>query len=259
LIINDFKPAISLFQKVGLKIKYWSNDSSLRKIHSKTDMKTEADMRAHDFIFSGLSKLFSGTPIISEENFNHEDARPETYWLVDPIDGTASWYEGYKGYVTQAAFIEDSKPIFGVIYAPELQKTWVGLKGEGAKLNGSIIRNAPLSKKLIFIDNTKNPHGITKKLMDIMDSDDYLECGSLGLKSVFVADGTADLFIKDVVVRDWDLAPAYVILNEVGCCLSLTNGEDYVFNGPMEKNEGFVVARNSSLLRKVISSLNTIK
>ena len=255
---KDFKPVVSLFEEIGSKIKSWADDSSLRKIHSKIDMKTEADMQAHDFIFSRLKNLYPGITIISEENFNDKLTRPETYWLVDPIDGTASWYDGFKGYVTQASFIENSKPVFGIIYAPELKKTWTGLKGKGGYLNGKKIHNLSLSKNYTFIDNTKHPHGITKKLMQVMNSDKYFESGSLGLKSALVASGTADIFVKDVVVRDWDLAPAYVILEEVGCCLALTDGKDYVFKGAIEKKDGFIVARNKKLLNMVVKSLNII-
>ena len=62
---------------------------------------------------------------------------------------------------------------------------------------------------------------LIKHLMEIMGTDCYYESGSIGLKSVLVADGTADLFVKDVNVRSWDLSPGHfknlglkVVLNE---------------------------------------------
>ena len=54
--INDFKSVIPIFKKIGSKIKIWRNDPKFRQIHSKMHMKTEADLRSHDFIFSRDSK-----------------------------------------------------------------------------------------------------------------------------------------------------------------------------------------------------------
>ena len=81
----------------------------------------------------------------------------------------------------------------------------------------------------------------------------YLECGSIGLKSVLVADGTVDVFVKDVLVRDWDIAPADIILTEVGGSISLLNGEKYLYSGSYVKENGFIVARDESLSMKIIS------
>ena len=80
----------------------------------------------------------------------------------------------------------------------------------------------------------------------------------MGLKAVLVADGTADLFVKDVVVRDWDLAPAAVILKEVNGVLLQADGKDYPFSDSFEKDIGFVIARDEKLSSEVISYLATI-
>ena len=97
---KEFLSVIPLFKDIGSNIKTWRKDPNFRQIHSVLGMKTEADLRSHDFIFSKLTKLFPGVEIISEENFSDNFSRPNSYWLVDPIDGTASWYNGFNGYVT---------------------------------------------------------------------------------------------------------------------------------------------------------------
>ena len=56
------------------------------------------------------------------------------------------------------------------------------------------------------------------------------------------------MFVKDVCVRDWDLAPVAVILNEVGGCLMQASGEPYCFDGSFTKDSGFIIARDSALL-----------
>lgn len=254
LISNEYKPVLELVAHVGKNLVTWQNDETLREIHSEENFKTEADYQAHQILTKGLSELFPQVPIISEEDSFHDNQRPEKYWLIDPIDGTASWYGGYKGFVSQAALIINARPVFGVIHAPRFKSTWCAQTGKGAFLNGALIQKLFSHDRLMFIDNTPEPHGITKKLMDSFGSKLYLECGSIGLKSVLVADGSVDVFVKDVEVRDWDLAPVDVILSEVGGCICLLNGDRYLYEGSFKKENGFIISRNHSLMSKIVES-----
>ncbi len=253
LMSSKFKPVLELVAEVGKKLVAWQSDGALREIHSEKDFKTEADRQAHEILNKGLSRLFPNVPVISEEDASHLDERPEKYWLIDPIDGTASWYNGFNGFVSQVALIVNGRPIFGVIHSPRMGATWSAEVGCGAYLNGVLLPKLTTHDRIMFVDNTPCAHGITKRLMESLDTRAYLECGSMGLKSVLVADGTVDAFVKDVVVRDWDLAPVDVILNEVGGGICLLNGGPYVYTGSYEKSGGFIVARDESLMLQILS------
>lgn len=250
--LADFSPVMALMEEVGRQIVAWRTDSALRHLHSEVDFKTEADRRAHDLICDGLTRLYQDVGIISEESPVHNSVRPDAYWLIDPIDGTASWYHGFDGFVTQAAFIEKGVPKFGVVHAPVLGKTWTAVKGGGACVNGRPLPMLISGERLIVTDNTREPHGVSQDIVALLDATGYLESGSLGMKSVLVADGAADLFVKDVCVRDWDIAPAAVILHEVGGHLLLADGSPYVFDGAFEKSNGFIVARDAALMGRAV-------
>jgi 3'(2'), 5'-bisphosphate nucleotidase len=254
LISNKFKPVLELVSEIGRKLVVWQDEADLRVMHSEEAFKTEADRQAHEILSNGLATLFPNIPVISEEDMSHSHKRPSEYWLIDPIDGTASWYNGFNGFVSQAALIINGIPIFGVIHAPKMESTWCAESGKGAFLNGALLPRLISNNRIRFVDNTPRPHGITKRLMERLNAKDYLECGSIGLKSVLVADGTVDVFVKDVVVRDWDLAPVDVILKEVGGGICLLNGTEYCYFGSYEKRGGFLVARNKSLIGKILSS-----
>ena len=212
----DLKNILDIFTNVGDQICSWREKYPYRKIVEPSEFKTEADLKAHNMISEALYKFDSGIEIVSEESAFHSLIRPKTYWLIDPIDGTASWYEGFDGFVTQAALIVNDVPEFGVIYAPALKTLWYGIRNKGAFKNGERLNLISETEKIKIIDNTSKPHGITKFIYDSLKANEYIECGSLGLKSVKVADGTADIFIKDVPVRDWDIAPADVSVSELG-------------------------------------------
>jgi 3'(2'), 5'-bisphosphate nucleotidase len=250
---------LPVMEDVGGQILSWRNEAAFMHLHSVVEFKTEADKRAHQLIFSALNKLFPGIEILSEESSMPQSDRPDAYWLIDPIDGTASWYHGFDGFVTQAAYIEHGLPMFGIIHAPVLNKTWSAFRGSGAYLNNKPLPLLQVGKRLLVTDNTREPHGIAKMLIKHLNATGYLESGSLGLKSVMVAEGTADLFVKNVVVRDWDIAPAEVILHEVGGQVCLTDGSPYSFNGDFEKRTGFIVARDHDLMNKTVCFFKKIQ
>ena len=68
-----------------------------------------------------------------------------------------------------------------------------------------------------------------------------------------MADGSADLFVKDITFRDWDIAPVILIMEEVGGVLIDLDGKQIKLSGSFEKNNGLVVARDSILSKKVVN------
>ena len=259
----DFKRLDELIDGVKLigdKINQWRNDEQLKKIREPKDFKTEADFKASALLKELIFKYDKNAVVISEEDEVFSINRPNAYWLIDPIDGTASWYEGFDGFVTQVAYIVNTTPVLGIVYAPALKKVWWGLAGQGAFLNGHQLNKPKRGHvdNIRLVDNYPEPRRIAKKLYEGMDNiSHYIESGSLGLKSVLVADGGADLFVKDVVIRDWDIAPAYVLLKELDCHLSDLKGKEISFSGVHDKLDGLLVATNSDLANKVIAYIKT--
>lgn len=222
----------------------------------------EADMAAHDLLVTALERAYPGVPVVSEEDVEHCEQRPSCYWLIDPIDGTASWSSGYAGFVCQLALIEASAVAFSAIHAPVLRRTWTCVPGHGAFLNG--VRLPPLRPRasdsdsdshLVVVDNYAQPRGISAEVMAWLGTAHYLESGSIGLKAALVATGEADVFVKDVVVRDWDVAPALALVQEVGGDVRRGDGDPYVLSGPYDKPQGVLVTSGHALGDRVGSWL----
>ena len=245
---------VPVLEELGRKLLGWRSDAAARSLHSRPDFKTEADRRADAFIKERLAALFPGVPVWSEEDATHGDARPLAYWLIDPIDGTASWYDGFPGFVTQAALIVDGWPQAGVIHAPATKQTWTARAGDGAWRDGRRLPRLVPQDRCIVVDNTPAPHGVAAGLTRLLPATGYRESGSLGLKATLVGDGTVDLFVKRVTVRDWDMAPVAVLLAETGGSLLRPDGRPFTFEGPMEK-PGVVVARDAELGARAVAAL----
>lgn len=253
----DSKSLVELLGRLGGMLCDWRADPAARKIEDPRAFKTEVDRRAHEFLSRGLELMVPGIPIVSEEDpasFGPGIDRQSTHWIIDPLDGTASWYGGFAGFVTQVALMQAGRPVVGAIHAPASARTWFA-SGAGATLNGRPLSRRAAPGDLAFTDNTPAPHGITQRVMSKLGAVRYVESGSLGLKSALVADGTADVFIKDVVVRDWDLAPAAAVLEAVGAVLCRLDGTLYRFDGPIEKPGGFLVAPDPATAHRVLAAV----
>lgn len=226
---------------LGRSLVQWRDEGRTGGEWVGPQLKAEADQRAHEYLVQALGALEPGTPVLSEEDERtHAQARPARYWLIDPIDGTASWAGGFSGWVTQAALMADDQPALAVVRAPDLGRSYAASAGGGATLNGARLATLRPAGRRILVDNYPQPRGIAAEAVEALGCT-YLESGSIGLKVCLVADGSADLFIKDVPVRDWDMGAPALIAREAGAVLGRLSGEAYVFTGPVEKH-GIVVA-----------------
>ncbi len=120
---------VAISHQAGDKIMdIYQNDFA---IYEKSDNSplTEADLAAHNCIVEGLSQV-SQLPILSEESAEiswQERSTWNTYWLVDPLDGTKEFIKKNGEFTVNIALIKDGVPIFGVVYAPVLEQTCVCL------------------------------------------------------------------------------------------------------------------------------------
>jgi len=239
----------TLIVEVGREILTWRGSRAAEGTWHGSQLKTEADLRAHAALCKQLNRHFPGIPVVSEEDDSSQSStRPERYWLIDPIDGTASFSEGFPGYVTQVALIENEQPQYGAIYAPALELLYLAHLGSGATLNGRPLQVDANTGRCILIDNYPEPRVAAKLIMERLPCTGYVESGSIALKICRVADGTADLFVKDIPVRDWDIAPADLVLREAGGVLTGLRADniDIVYRGGYERR-GIVAATSAPL------------
>ena len=250
-------PLLELLKKLGSQLLQWRREHGVQGVWEGSEFKAVADRQAHDFLCAGLRAIDASIPIVSEEDelSHHAGDRPQTYWLIDPIDGTASYAENFDGFVTQIALIDGGRPQVAAVRVPAFDHSYFAERGGGAELNGQRLRLAfNPSNPRTLIDNHPSPRNPAARIFQLLKFDRYIECGSIGLKACKVADGTADLFFKDVVVRDWDVAPADLIVSEAGGVLCSEDGGEFLYTGSFEK-PGVVVASNDVFVKELIACL----
>lgn len=243
---------VEVVRSVGELLLKWRKSGIIYGKWEGSQFKAEADLMANDKLIEKLSNFAPDIPIISEENQSSWVAeRPERYWLIDPIDGTASFAHGYSGFVTQIALVIGHAPTIAVIYAPDNKCLYTAEKGKGAFKNGTrLVRKQTLPK--ILIDNYPEPLGVTLQAYTEFDFKHYIECGSIALKICKVADGTADLFFKDVTVRDWDLAAPQLVLEEANGYLRDIRGNLIEYTNGYERT-GLVASCCTDSISRLVS------
>ena len=219
---------------------------------SGAQFKARADDLAHHFLVTALSVAFPGTPVVSEEDVASMGACAGEYFIIDPIDGTASFAHGFNGWVTQVAYISEEQPVMAGIYAPASDEYFSAISKQGAFCNGrslSVDRSREPAKSLI--DNYPQPRGIAQELMQALHIPKYLESGSISLKICRVADRSADLFVKDMSPRDWDVAAPMLLLAEAKGILMDIKGDPIVLGKPGRRHHGLIATSSPVVAQQV--------
>lgn len=200
--------------------------------YTKSDQSpvTTADYRANEIIQSELKTLTPNIPIMSEESAHAplaSRAQWTTYWLVDPIDGTQEFIAGSGDFAVNIALIHDNQPVIGVIYWPTERTLYFASKGQGAfkQQNSTVsqihvrqLSNPNNDEVIIAISRRQSPHLLMSKITDKRNYQ-TIPLGSCSLKSCFIAEGKADLFVRIGETGEWDTGAPQCIVSEAGGCI----------------------------------------
>jgi 3'(2'), 5'-bisphosphate nucleotidase len=248
-MIDQFKEIITACGKILLRL---SEDEKAKGLWQADQFKAEADEIAHNFLIKSFKAQFN-LPIVSEEDNEKNEFESQKYIIIDPIDGTASFSHGFKGWVTQAALINDQKPVISVVFAPESNELFWAESGKGSFCNDRRLELKQTMGHQIksIIDNYPTPQGITKEVVDHFKIPQYVESGSLGLKICRVASGSAELFFKAMNPRDWDLAAPQLIIEEAGGVLRDAFGREIKYGSKDRSHRGLIASHNEQVMKRV--------
>jgi len=202
---------------------------------------TTADLAANDLIEAELKKLSPLFPILSEESANvpfEERATRETYWLVDPLDGTKEFINRRDSFTVNIALIHKNKSVLGVIYAPALGVSYYACSGHGsyketAENGEQKIKARALAPKPTFAGSRSHPGKELAAFLENYENDKgEFELVSIGssLKMCMIAEGTADLYPRLWLTSEWDTAAAHCIVDEAGGQLVKTDMSPLLYN-----------------------------
>jgi 3'(2'),5'-bisphosphate nucleotidase len=194
---------------------------------------TEADLRADRVIRQGLEARFPGMFILSEESVSAAGhcAASETFFLVDPLDGTKEFLKRNDEFTVNIALIADGEPVAGVVLAPALGEMFYAAHGLGAYKQDAqgvhAIQTARYEKNALLRVIGSRSHGgdeMSDWLASLSEAHTFIAAGS-SLKFCRVAEGLADVYPRFGPTSQWDTAAAHAILQMAGGAVVDLQGE----------------------------------
>ena len=229
---NDAGKAMLAIYSKDFSVEYKKDSSPI----------TDADRAAHEIIIEKLRK--TPYPIISEENKQisySQRSKWDKYWLVDPLDGTKEFIKRNGEFTVNIAFIENGKPILGVVFVPVLSTYYLGDKNGAFKavsgihykslkeLLNNVNSNLDKLKQIYVSNNIKGSLKVVaskthcndatmnfiSELEDVYGKSKFISKGR-SLKLCMVAEGLADFYPRIAPTCEWDTAAAHAVVDAAG-------------------------------------------
>lgn len=205
-------------------------------VRTKADASpvTEADEAAEAIILAGLARVLTGMTIVSEEAASQGavPGLPDTFILVDPLDGTREFLAGRDEFAVNIGLIHDGTPIAGVIAAPARRLIWRGAAqraeratdhGDGRIGDVTAIhaRPWPAQGAIATVSRSHLDPETTTYLAKLPVT--RAASGS-ALKFCVIAQGDADLYPRFGPTCEWDIAAGHAILVAAGGAMTDASG-----------------------------------
>ena len=215
---------------------------SAMKVDGKADGSpvTEADLAADSIIAAGLARLAPNIPSLSEERTQHA-ALPyrDSFFLVDPLDGTKGFVAGRNEFTVNLALITHGVPLLGIVSAPALGLIWRGIVGRGAE-RLTLGTGKPLIEPIRtrpcpppgqpWTVAVSRSHGDARTEAFIAARPGAIRC-ELGSAVKFgrVAEGGVDIYPRLSPTSEWDVAAGQAVVVAAGGRITDSNGAALVF------------------------------
>jgi myo-inositol-1(or 4)-monophosphatase len=250
--------AVELAKHAGAVISRAAGDvQSVEAKSSATDIVTAVDKAAEAGIVKAILRDFPGDGIYAEEG-SDKSSDSGYVWIIDPLDGTANFVRGLRSSAVSIALAYKDVVRLGVVFDPYANELFVGVMGEGATCNNTVLdgssRPSELAASFVGVSgsNRDEPRRLRAELVSrlVHEADSVRDPGSTALSLCWTAAGRFDAHIG-LDVAWWDLAAGVVIAREAGCEISGFGAEE----DPTP--DGFVVAPEQLMtpLKKILADV----
>lgn len=210
----------TIARNAGLKITSTTSKEIIEK-NGSADIVTNMDLASQRYIMSECAKLIPNSTFIAEED-NVRDSSDGYTWVIDPIDGTTNYAYDYHHSCISIALLHHMHGVIGVVYNPYLNEAFVGVNGEGSRLNGTPLHMSHnvLKDALVLIGTSpyhKEKADMTFNMAKriFQNCRDIRRSGSAAMDLCYVAAGRVDAYYEESL-SPWDFAAGEVILRNAG-------------------------------------------
>ncbi len=198
---------------------------------SPKDLVTEADIQVEKFIRNQLTGKYPKLGFWGEETGKSDEL--ENCWIVDPIDGTHSFFRGQYFWSISIALKLKGELQLGAVFAPALDDLYLGEIGKGATRNGHPVfcsRTNALNEAMVCtgfacLRSDLKDNNLDRFTRVALKTRDQRRCGSAALEMCMVGDGQLDAFWEQHL-NLYDVAAGAVIAREGGAIVSDFGGKN---------------------------------
>jgi len=245
-LIETFKKAGDesiKIEKQGLKVRTKGDGSPV----------TNGDLRVNEIITEKIIRLTPNIPVISEETVDLKKKNTlNTFWLIDPIDGTKEYIAGKDEYTLNAGLIINNLPAIGIIGVPKKNRIFYSFGKDNSFLleNNQIIKlnckkKTPDGKVIALTNHTEPPELILKKLEEFGVTS-FRKLSS-SYKYCVIATGEYDLYADKVKANEWDDAAGHAIAENAGAIVTSLDNKSFKYGKEDYKNPTILIRRSKNL------------
>ena len=187
------------------------------------NLVTEADLQSEVRVREIILKTFPSHSILGEEEGGEENYSADHLWVIDPLDGTNNYANGFPFFSVSIAYAEKGDVKVGIVYDPLRDELFHAVKDEGAFLNKEPIKvsSRNLESALFSFgfnyDRGRMMRATLASIQRLFENNirGIRRTGSAALDFCYVASGRIDGFIE-YFLNSWDFAAGMLILREAG-------------------------------------------
>jgi 3'(2'), 5'-bisphosphate nucleotidase len=182
---------------------------------------TAADLRADAIIRAALTARYPQWPILSEESGGGHGGDVNTFFLVDPLDGTKEFLQRNGEFTVNIALVHHGRPVAGIVLAPALGEAFCGSVEQGAfkrEGNGAwepITTCAPQAPLRVLGSRSHGGPELARWIARLQGPHTFVAAGS-SLKFCRLAEGEADVYPRMGPTSQWDTAAGQAVLEAAG-------------------------------------------
>ena len=213
----------------------WGKSATPEPSKGFGDYVTAADRQSEAAMTELLRRLTPDIPVLGEEAGGEHG---ETFWAVDPLDGTTNFLIGFPVVAVSAALVSEGRVWAGAVRAPFLDVAASAARGQGAwagdrRLEVSVrpSEQAIVATALPFRARALLPRygPVLQRVFD--RTEDIRRAGAAELDLAWVAAGVFDGYFE-LNLSIWDVAAGSLLVEEAGGIVTDWEGEDgYLTSG----------------------------
>ncbi|MCF8034423.1 MAG: inositol monophosphatase [Desulfarculaceae bacterium] len=233
------------------------NRESAQAKASNLDLVTEGDRAAERRILNCLQSSFPDHTFLTEESGQLGEPRPGLIrWIIDPLDGTLNYVQNINYYAVSIAAELDGELLCGVIYQPQTDDLYTGLRGDGAFFGPIPLRTnqtGDLQGGYLALGLPGVPQKWARQLSAGISAllhagATFMRLGSAALNLAKVAKGDLDGY-WDMDIQYWDVAAGILMVREAGGVVTDVDGN------PFTENSRSIVAGGAKMHPELLSTL----